>query len=164
MKIAYCVVCDTSYDREQPHHCQPLGSRGDRCDFCRARLDLSTGACPSLGCAVAREKATQQQRIALEEAVARIHTGVDPGEPEAPAPVELRAVANEPDAEVVKQIESLLARAKSGEVRAVALANVNADGSCGTAWAGDRWAALLGISFEMLCRLREEGKPAERES
>jgi hypothetical protein len=77
-------------------------------------------------------------------------------------PVELRAVANEPDPDVVAAIESLLIRAKSGEVRAVGLSNVNTDGSVGTAWAGDRWATLLGCTFELLCRLREEGKPAER--
>lgn len=75
-----------------------------------------------------------------------------------PKPVELRTVANQPDPAVVSKLEALLVRARTGEVRAVALASVNADGSVGTAWGGDRWSALLGCVYNLLCRLREEGK------
>lgn len=79
-----------------------------------------------------------------------------------PKPVNLHAVATEPDPDVIDKLESLLARARTGEVRAVAIATVNNDSSCGTSWGGDRWAALLGCVFDLACRLREDGKPPHR--
>lgn len=74
----------------------------------------------------------------------------------------LHALAPAKNPDVVERLEDLLARARSGELQAVAVAGITSDGGASTVWAGDRWAALLGCTFDLLCRLREEGKPPER--
>lgn len=77
-------------------------------------------------------------------------------------PVKLHALAPAKNHDVIEKLEDLLARARSGELQAVAVAGITSDGGASTVWAGDRWAALLGCTFDLLCRLREEGKPPER--
>ena len=77
-------------------------------------------------------------------------------------PVKLRALTPEPAADVINVLESALARARTGELQAVAIAGITADSGATTVWAGDRWAALLGCAFDLTCRLRDEGKPPHR--
>jgi hypothetical protein len=77
-------------------------------------------------------------------------------------PVKLRALTPEPAADVINVLESALARARTGELQAVAIAGITADGAATTVWAGDRWVALLGCAFDLTCRLQSEGKPPHR--
>lgn len=87
---------------------------------------------------------------------------VPPPEETEEEPVRLHALAPVKNPDVIAKLEDLLARARSGELQAIAVAGITSDGGAATVWAGDRWVALLGCAFDLLCRLREEGKPPVR--
>lgn len=57
----------------------------------------------------------------------------------------------EPDGEIIAVIEDLLARAKSGDLQAIAYCTVSDDGVVGTGWAGtDGTRHPLGMAVSIL--------------
>lgn len=60
---------------------------------------------------------------------------------------------------MVRRVRYLLHQIDQGEVRALGICTVNADGDVDTAHVtGNRWPALMGAAYELLCRLRDLGQ------
>lgn len=156
MRTEWCSSCGQVFDPISGHLCNHASykPRGI-CGHCRSLLDVD-GVCR-------REECVQSKSRELQEALSRLEVvTVPPPEEAEEEPVRLHALAPVKNPDVIEKLEDLLARARSGELQAIAVAGITSDGGAGTAWAGDRWAALLGCTFDLLCLLRERGKPPER--
>lgn len=155
MRTEWCPDCGQVFNPYGGHVCSIYGYRPRAlCLLCKTPLD-SDGACRNEGC----DHSVSQK---LREAFSRIEVVSVPPLGESEEPVKLHALTPTQNPDVVEKLEDLLARARSGELQAIAVAGITSDGGASTVWAGDRWAALLGCTFDLLCRLREEGKPPER--
>lgn len=155
MRTDWCPHCGQVFDPSLDHVCSYSGYRPRAlCLLCKTPLDLD-GVCR-------REACVQSKSRELQEALYRLEAVSVPTPDEDEEPVRLHALAHAKDPDVIEKLEDLLARARSGELQAIAVAAITSDGGASTVWAGDRWAALLGCTFDLLCRLREEGKPPER--
>lgn len=155
MRTEWCPDCGQVFNPYGGHVCTYVGYRPrPLCLRCKAPLD-SDGACRNEAC-------VQSKTGEVQEALARLYAVSVPPPGEVEEPIKLHALASTQNPYVVERLEDLLARARSGELQAIAVAAVSSDGSVGSSWVGERWAALLGCTFDLLCRLREEGKPPER--
>lgn len=155
MRTEWCPDCGQVFNPYGGHVCNYVGYKPRAlCLHCKSHLDAD-GACRSEACV--RSKTGE-----VQEALSRLYAVSVPPPGEVEEPVKLHALAPTQNPDVVERLEDLLARARSGELQAIAVAGITSDGGASTVWAGDRWAALLGCTFDLLCRLREEGKPPER--
>lgn len=155
MRTEWCPDCGQVFDSSRGHVCSNIGYRPRAlCLHCKFYLDAD-GACRNEACV--RSKTGE-----VQEALASLYAVSVPPHEEVEEPVKLHALAPAKNPDVIEKLEDLLARARSGELQAIAVAGITSDGGASTVWAGDRWAALLGCTFDLLCRLREEGKPPER--
>lgn len=75
-------------------------------------------------------------------------------------PIPLLLVKNEPVADIVTYLEGLLARAKEGDVQAIALGLRNADGSFDTWW-GSGWG---GVDFTLVTAISRLAFRYQREA
>lgn len=155
MRTAWCPHCGQIFDPHSSHVCNYVGySPRSLCLHCKSHLD-DDGVCRNEACVLSKTDEVQ-------EVLARLCAVSVPPPREVEEPIKLHALAPVKNHDVIEKVEELLARARSGELQAIAVAAVSSDGSVGSMWVGERWASLLGCTFDLLCRLREEGKPPER--